>query len=230
MKQHASGHFEYGAMEIDHLQNHDPLLGAVIDRMGRIERAVIPDLLTALIKSIVAQQISNAAAATVWRRLQALLGDFSPLRITQQSLTDLQSCGLSQRKAVWIQHLGHEVASGGLDLPALHALPDAAVIQTLSSLPGVGVWTAEMLLIFALGRPDVVSWGDQAIRRGMKRLYGLETLSKAQFMGYRERYAPYGTVASLYLWAVAGELAETLPDSAPDAVPASQSFPTKPIA
>ena len=75
------------------------------------------------------------------------------------------------------------------------------MIQTLTALPGVGVWTAEMLLIFALGRPDVVSWGDQAIRRGLMRLYGLETLNRVQFAEYRERYRPYGTVASFYLWA-----------------------------
>jgi DNA-3-methyladenine glycosylase II len=79
------------------------------------------------------------------------------------------------------------------------------VVHTLSALPGVGAWTAEILLIFALGRPDVVSHGDQAIRRGMRRLYGLETLSRAQFTHYRERYRPYGTVASFYLWALAGE-------------------------
>jgi len=210
MKHHSSGNFEYGAVETDYLRSRDPLLGAVIDRIGRIEREVTPDLFTALVRSIVAQQISNAAAATVWRRLQAMPGDFTPLSIARKSLPDLQVCGLSQRKAAWIQRLGHEVASGALDLPALHTLPDAVVIETLSALPGVGVWTAEMLLIFALGRPNVVSWGDQAIRRGMKRLYSLDALSKAQFMSYRERYAPYGTVASFYLWALASESAEAL--------------------
>ena len=97
------------------------------------------------------------------------------------------------------------MVGGALDLAALHAQPDAAVVATLSALPGVGVWTAEMLLIFSLGRPDVVSWGDQAIRRGMKRLYGLETLNQAHFAHDRERYRPYGTVASFYWWALARE-------------------------
>ncbi len=114
---------------------------------------------------------------------------------------DVQACGIPRRKAEWLHHLGRQVASGALDLSALRTLPDATVIETLSALPGVGVWTAEMLLIFALGRPDVVSGGDQAIRRGLMRLYGLETLNKAQFTDYRERYRPYGTVASFYLWA-----------------------------
>jgi len=116
------------------------------------------------------------------------------------------------------------VVCGALDLAALHARPDAAVVATLSALPGVGVWTAEMLLIFSLGRPDVVSGGDPAIRRGMKRLYGLETLNKAHFAHDRERYRPYGTVASFYWWALAGLPAETAAPAhpAPESVPATR--------
>jgi len=197
--------FAYGRGEIAHLKDHDPLLGAVIDRFGWIEREVMPEVFTALMHSLVSQQISNAAAATVWRRLGARVGDLTPAQIAQTPRADLQACGLSRRKAEWIQHLGQQVARGALDLSALAAHPDEAVIETLTALPGVGVWTAEMLLIFALGRPDVVSWGDQAIRRGMQRLYGLDRLNKAQFLACRERYRPYGTVASFYLWALAGE-------------------------
>ena len=92
---------------------------------------------------------------------------------------------------------------GELDLAALAALPDQGVIDCLTALNGIGVWTAEMLLIFCLRRPDVVSWGDLAIRRGMMRLYNLRTLSREQFERRRKQYAPYGSVASLYLWALA---------------------------
>ncbi len=83
-------------------------------------------------------------------------------------------------------------------------MADEEIIDVLSSLRGIGVWTAEMLLLFSLCRPDVVSWGDQAIRRGMMNLYGLKTLSREQFERYRRRYSPYGSVASLYLWAISG--------------------------
>ncbi len=190
---------------IAHLQGRDPCLGAVIDRIGWIEREMTPDLFATLIHSLAAQQISDAAAATVRRRLGALLGELTPRRVAQTPLAELQACGLSQRKAAWIQHLGQQVVSGALDLSTLPILPDAEVIRLLSALPGVGVWTAEMLLIFALGRPDVVSWGDRAIRRGMERLYGLAPLNRAQFAQYRERYRPHGTVASFYLWALAGQ-------------------------
>ena len=218
--------FNYGASEIAHLKNRDPGLGAEIDRIGWIEREVTPDLFVALIHRLAAQQISNAAAATVQRRPGALLGALAPWRVAQTPLAELHACGLSSRKAAWIQGLGQQVASGALDLSALPALPDAEVIRTLSAVPGVGVRTAEMLLIFPLGRPDVVSWPDRAIRRGMERLYGPTTLNRAQFVQYRQRYRPHGTVASFYLWALAGLPAETVaPAQAPAPPPAESPRP-----
>ena len=198
----------------------------MIDRIGWIERQVTPDLFTALIHSLAAQQISNAAAATIQRRLGALLEELTPQRVAQTPLAELQACGLSSRKAAWIHGLGQHVVSGALDLSALPALPDAEVIRLLSAVPGVGVWTAEMLLIFALGRTDVVSWGDRAIRRGLQRLYSLETLNRAQFAQYRQRYRPYGTVASFYLWALAGQRAEAavIIPPAPAPIPSTPSL------
>ena len=217
--------FQYGLSELAHLKDRDPGLGAVIDRIGGIEREVTPDLFTALIHSLAAQQISSAAATTVRCRLGALLGEITPWRVAQTPLAELQACGLSSRKAAWIHGLGQHVVSGALDLSALPALPDAEVIRFLSAVPGVGVWTAEMLLIFALARPDVVSWGDCAIRRGLQRLYGLETLNRAQFAHYRERYRPYGTVASFYLWALAGLPAQTPVTAHPASAPPPAESP-----
>ena len=215
--------FEYGAVEIAHLQARDPALGEAIARIGWIERAMRPELFPALVHSLVSQQISNAAAATVWRRLIGQVGDLTPARLAQTPLADLRACGVSLRKAEWLHGLSERVRSGALDLAALPALPDAEIIRLLSALPGVGVWTAEMLLIFALGRPDVVSWGDQAIRRGMQRLYGVETLTQARFAQYRERYRPYGTVASFYLWALAGQPTGTAAPAQPGPEAASAS-------
>ena len=215
--------FEYGAVEIAHLQARDPTLGEAIARIGWIERAMQPELFLALVHSLVSQQISNAAAATVWRRLIGQVGDLTPTRLAQTPLADLRACGVSLRKAEWLHGLSERVRSGALDLAALPALPDAEIIRLLSALPGVGVWTAEMLLIFALGRPDVVSWGDQAIRRGMQRLYGVETLTQARFAQYRERYRPYGTVASFYLWALAGQPTATGAPAQPGPEAASAS-------
>jgi 3-methyladenine DNA glycosylase/8-oxoguanine DNA glycosylase len=197
--------FPYGKAELDHLRGRDRKLGRAIDRIGMIERQVIPDLFEALVHSIVAQQISSKAAATVWGRLCGNLQAITPGTVAGTDVTDIQQCGLSMRKASYIKGIGEAAASGELDLAGLREMPDARVIERLSSLPGIGVWTAEMLLIFSLCRPDVVSWGDLAIRRGMMNLYGLKELSRTQFDRFRKRYSPCGSVASLYLWALSAE-------------------------
>ncbi len=194
--------FPYGQAEIEHLKSRDERLGAAMDAIGMIEREVTPDLLTALLKGIVSQQISRKAAATVWQRLCDRLGEVTPERIVQADVADIQQSGLSMRKAGYIKGIGEAALRGDLQREAFDGMPDDQVIAKLSALRGIGVWSAEMLLIFSLCRPDVVSWGDLAIRRGMMRLYGLEELTRAQFDVYRERYAPFGSVASLYLWAL----------------------------
>jgi DNA-3-methyladenine glycosylase II len=194
--------FPYGEAEIDYLRRRDRRLGKAIDDIGMIERPVTPDLFAALAKSIVSQQISRKAAAAVWERFQGRFLEVIPTHIADADIATIQQCGLSLRKAQYIKGIATAVARGELTLRELNALPDDEVIKRLSSLHGIGVWTAEMLLIFSLCRPDVVSWGDLAIRRGMMNLYGLKELSKDQFDRYRKRYSPHGSVASLYLWAL----------------------------
>jgi 3-methyladenine DNA glycosylase/8-oxoguanine DNA glycosylase len=194
--------FQYGPAEIGYLKRRDRKLGKAIDTIGIIERQVIPDLFTALVKSIVAQQISRKAADTVWSRLCVTCSGITPTCIAHTDVSDIQKCGLSMRKARYIKGIGEAAMGGKLNLSELVDMPDDEIIKKLSSLPGIGVWTAEMLLIFSLGRPDVVSWKDLGIRRGMMNLYGIEKLTKDQFDRYRKRYSPCGSVASLYLWAL----------------------------
>lgn len=196
--------FEYDQSSIDYLQKRDKKLGAAIERIGRVERQVIPDLFTALVHSIVGQQISKQAAATVWNRVQEYFGEITPARVAIASSEEIQQLGMSLRKATYIKGVAEAALEGSLDLDRLNSLPDGEIIKRLSSLHGVGVWTAEMMLIFSLQRPDVVSWGDHAIRKGMMNLYGLTELTRGQFDKHRKRYSPYGTVASLYLWEIAG--------------------------
>jgi len=126
----------------------------------------------------------------------------TPERIAQMDLSKIQSCGMSARKAGYIKGIADSAISGRVDFSRLHTLTDQEIIETLSSLHGVGVWTAEMLLIFSLSRPNVVSFRDLAICRGMMNLYGIKELPKEKFERYRKRYSPYGSVASLYLWAL----------------------------
>lgn len=195
--------FRYGNREIDHLKQKDKKLAEAIDRIGTIACEVIPDLFTALIYNIVGQQISSAASATVWGRMKERFGEITPRRLDSAPLEEVQQCGLSFRKAGYIKDASRAVAEGELDLSQLSDLTDAEVIRRLSSLRGVGEWTAEMLLIFSLERPDVVSRGDLAIRRGMMTLYGRKTLDNETFVRYARRYSPFGSTASLYLWEIA---------------------------
>src|SRR5690606_10720208 len=130
-----------------------------------------------LVHTIVAQQLSSRAAAAIWRRLQEHLGAITPEAIAAATVDDLRQCGLSTRKAGYVMDIGAAVATGELDLAGLATLPDDLVVRRLSTVPGLGQWSAEMFLIFSLERPDIVSWGDLAIRRGMMNLYGLSSLS-----------------------------------------------------
>ncbi|MBC7958708.1 MAG: DNA-3-methyladenine glycosylase 2 family protein [Vallitaleaceae bacterium] len=196
-------YFEYGQKEIDYLKKKDKKLGAAIDQIGRIQREITPDPFEALIISVVGQQISSKAAKTVGQRLyEKVSGTLTPSAIMQLELADIQKCGMSQRKADYIRGIAQAAISGTVDFGALHTLSDEAIIKKLSALHGVGEWTAEMLLIFSLNRPNVVSYKDLAICRGMMNLYGHKELSKEKFELYKKRYAPYGSVASLYLWAI----------------------------
>ncbi|MHB0922405.1 MAG: DNA-3-methyladenine glycosylase family protein [Bellilinea sp.] len=197
--------FRYGQAEIAYLCGQDRQLGQAIERIGRIERPIIPDMFTALISSIVHQQISNKAAATVWSRVVERLGPILPEAIAATAVEDIQQCGMSLRKAGYIKSIAQAIVSKELILPELNQLSDDEVIQKLSGLPGVGVWTAEMLMIFSMQRPDIVSWHDLAIRRGIMNLYGLSELKRSQFDEYRKHYSPYGSVASLYLWQISKE-------------------------
>lgn len=195
--------FTYGQAEIDYLKRKDKKLGAAIDRIGMIEREVNPDIFSALIRSIISQQISTKAAQTVCQRMKTLLGgDITPHGIAAAGTEAIKGCGMSTRKAGYIMGIAEAALTGSIDFAALHTLPDAQIINKLTSLSGVGIWTVEMLLIFSLCRPDVVSYGDLAIRRGMMNLYGLQELPKEKFEKYRKRYSPYGSIAALYLWAM----------------------------
>lgn len=197
--------YKYGEVEMNYLKKKDKKLGAAIEKIGMIERGVIPDIFSALINSIVGQQISSKAATTVWNRLQQIIGDITPENINNAAIESIQQCGISNRKAGYIKGIAEAVISGKLNLTELYSLPDNEIINRLVLLNGIGKWSAEMLLIFSMERPDVVSWGDLAIQRGMMKLYGLKTLTKAQFDRYIKRYSPYGSVASLYLWELSKE-------------------------
>ncbi len=197
-------YFSYGKKETEYLKQKDKRLAEVIDTVGPIRRTVDPDLFAGVVHQIVGQQISTAALRTVWKRFRDALGEVSPETITAASTDDLQQLGLSYRKVGYIKEFAGKVADGSFDLAGLPEKSDAEAIAQLTTLRGVGVWTAEMLLLFCLERPDVFSYDDLALQRGLRMVYHHRAISRELFEKYRRRYSPYGSVASLYLWEVAG--------------------------
>lgn len=192
-------YFEYGDTELEFLCKKDKKLGAAIDRIGMIKREVNPNVFASLVESIVGQQISSKAAATVCRKLYTLC-KLDADRLQALCVEDIQGCGMSMRKAGYIKNIADAAVNRIVDFDTLGEKNDEEIFKILTALNGVGVWTAEMIMIFSLMRPNVVSYGDLAIRRGMMHLYGLKELSREQFNKYAKRYTPYGSVASLYLW------------------------------
>jgi DNA-3-methyladenine glycosylase II len=210
----SGAYFEYGETEINWLKSRDSVLGSAIDEIGHISRPVMPDLFEALANSIVAQQISTKALSTIWERIRGLIDPFTPDKVAAIPIEELQQCGISMRKAGYIKESAHAVASGELDLDALYKLPDEEVCARLKQIKGIGVWTAEMLMTFSMQRPDILSWDDLAIHRGLRMLYRHRKITPALFKKYKRRYSPYGTVASLYLWAIAGGACADMTDPA----------------
>lgn len=208
-------YFSYGEKELNYLKQKDKRLGAVIDQIGMIEREVDSDLFSSLVHQIVGQQITTKAQETIWQRMQEQLGTINAQTVLRAGADRLQAMGISHRKAEYITEFAEKVEDGTLDLEALWHQPDEEVIQTLSSLRGVGVWTAEMMLLFCMQRPDVLSYGDLAIQRGMRMVYHHRNIDKKLFEKYRRRLSPCGSVASFYFWAVAGGAIPGMKDYAP---------------
>lgn len=210
-------YFNYGERELEHLKSRDPLLAAAIEQIGPIERAVIPDLFEALINAIIGQQISTKAQVTIWERFLRAFDPIVPEHIAIVPVEELQTCGITMRKAGYISRVARTIADGTLDLQELEGMDDGEVCERLSRIDGIGVWTAEMLMMFSMRRPDILSWGDLAIHKGLRMLYHHRKITPQLFRKYRNRYSPYGSVASLYLWEIAHGAIPGMKDYAPKA-------------
>lgn len=208
-------YFPYGDTEIDYLKKKDKKLAEVIEQIGPIQREVEGDLFESVVRHIVGQQISTKAQRTVCGRLDDLLGNMSAESILDVGTEALQQCGMSFRKAEYITDFAQKIHAKEFDLDALYDLSDEEVIARLTTLRGIGVWTAEMLLLFSMLRPDVLSYGDLAIVRGLRMIYHHRNIDRKRFEVYRRRFSPYGSTASLYIWAVAGGAIEGMKDYAP---------------
>jgi len=188
----------------------DPILGEIIRRVGACGLGAEhhPDHLTALAASIVSQQLSGKAADTIFGRFLALFpGDLIPDAASVVALDEasLRGVGLSRQKTMYLRDLCVRIQEGELVLDGIDALPDDAVIDRLTTVKGIGRWTAEMFLMFRLHRPDVLPVDDLGIVTGVQKLYGLRKRPVAKrLLSIGEAWRPYRSVACWYLWRIKG--------------------------
>jgi DNA-3-methyladenine glycosylase II len=188
---------------IHHLKQADPVMAAIIDKAGPYKIQFHEPEFQMLVRSIVGQQLSGKAAQTIFTRLQeaAKVDPLTPESILKLRLPRLRTVGLSGQKANYIRELARLTRDGEIEFERLPEMEDAAIIETLTRVKGVGVWTVQMFLIFALRRTNVLPVGDLGVRAAMKKAYQLAELPKPSEM---ERIAaswhPYCSVASWYLW------------------------------
>ena len=188
-----------------HLKRADPVLGDVIRRVGPCRWSGTSDHthFGFVLRCIVYQQLSGKAAATIFGRVQALYGYRSPteLELLATRTAKLRTAGLSARKVEYAKELAKRSQAGEIALHALHALGDEDVLATLVRVRGIGRWTAQMVMMFHLGRPDVFPELDLGVQKGVQKLLGMRRLpSPERTAKVGELWAPYRTVAAWYLW------------------------------
>ncbi len=203
-----------------HLKKSDPVLRAIIDRIGPFRMNYSPPEFHSLAEAIIYQQLNGKAAETIFNRFAALAGDpLTPEGILKLTDEQMRAVGLSRQKSAYLKDLAAKTASGALDFARLANLPDEEVIEHLTQVKGIGVWTAHMFLMFSLRRKDVLPTGDFGVRMAMYRHYldrrakaGKSVASKngrkrkiklptpAQMEKIAKVWAPYRSVACWYLW------------------------------
>ena len=188
---------------LDHVAEREPLIGQAIERAGYPEPRLRSTGYVTLLRTIVGQQVSVAAAASVWRKLEALLGDdIPPQALLAADFDSLRACGFSRQKQGYARSLCELVVSGELKLDALPA-DDEEAIAELTRIKGIGRWSAEIYLLFAEGRPDIWPAGDLAVQAGLAKLLGLETRpDEKAARALAEPWRPHRGAAAIFTWHV----------------------------
>ncbi len=193
---------------VEHLRSVDPALARVIDAVGPFELRPQGTPYESLFRAILYQQLAGTAARAIERRVLAAFGGSipDPAQLANASDEVLRGAGLSRQKIGYLRDLALKLLEGAIR-PDLASLPDDEVIREVTSVKGVGRWTAEMLLMFCLGRPDVLPADDLGLRKGIQRVYGLPYVpTPAEVRALAERWRPYRSVATWYLWRAARAL------------------------
>lgn len=192
---------------IAHLKKVDPVMATVIDAVGKctLQPRTEWTHFDALLRSIVYQQLSGKAAATIHGRVLTLIGDGDGAanRIVATSHEAFRAAGLSTQKANYVRNLAEHVLDGSLPVDSLHELDDDAIIAALTQVKGIGKWSAQMFMMFRLGRPDILPDLDLGVQKGIQKAYRLRKLpTPKQVLRRGAKWAPYRTVASWYMWRI----------------------------
>jgi DNA-3-methyladenine glycosylase II len=186
-----------------HLRKNDPRLANIIDRLGPYEFRLDDDHYEALVGSIIFQQLAGASARAILNRFKQLYEGkiLRPREYLKTEEKHLRASGLSPQKIRYIRDLSERIEQGVLDLKKLTDLPDEDVVKVLDEVKGIGRWTAEMFLIFVLGRTDVLPVDDLGLRKAAQKTYRLRKLpTKEKFEQLSKSWHPYRSIATLYLW------------------------------
>jgi DNA-3-methyladenine glycosylase II len=187
---------------INHLKKCDPVLRRIIEQVGPFRMEYGEPQFSSLAEAIVYQQLNGKAAETIFKRFASVAGEpLTPEGILKLSDEQLREVGLSKQKSTYLKDLAQKTAAGVLDFSQLPKLPDAEVIEHLTQVKGIGVWTAHMFLIFSLRRPNVLPTGDYGVQMAVKRHYRKRKVPKAKDMEKIARaWEPYRSVACWYMW------------------------------
>ena len=186
---------------LDRISANEPAIARAIERAGYPEPRIRPRGYETLLRTIVGQQVSVAAAASVWNKLAALLGEaVPPERLLEADFDALRACGLSRQKQGYARSLAELITTGGLDLEALPADDEAAIAQ-LTLIKGIGRWSAEIYLLFAEGRPDILAAGDLAVQAGLHKLFELPARpSEQEVRALAQPWRPHRGAVTLLTW------------------------------
>ena len=194
-------------MVIKHFENIDPVMAKVVaaafagERPITLGKPIAPEkYFRELAGSVVSQQLSTKAAATIWQRFEELAGKVTPERIVELDVEHMRRTGVSRQKAGYLQAMAQAIIAGEVNLAGIPDMDDMAVIAELTKLKGIGPWTAEMFLMFALKRPDVFSYLDLGLVRAFELVYEKAGITRADMEPTVEKWAPYRTYAAMALW------------------------------
>lgn len=194
--------FNYSIKELEEIKQKDEKIKLIIEEIGYIERKCMNDLFQGLTHIIIGQQISQKAHISIWERANIILENIDPETISKCSIEKIKSVGISYRKASYIKELANKINNHEIDLKSLYEKDDEQVCKELTKLNGIGIWSAEMAMIFCMNRKNIFSFSDTAIKKALKIIYGHKEITRDIFEHYKRLFSPYCSIVSFYLWEI----------------------------